>query len=507
MKKTDYTQIVALTLSLGVAVYYVFTLVYYGFVAGYLDHVEPNMALMSWGLLHGEPVYKPVDSPDLLFSAYGPVHYILQAAVFWVFGGSIALSKAMMLSASGLALALFGVYAWKRFGLLFVPLAVIGLAALLMKAAPTNLWNRTDVLMVFLTTAAVCAVGHGEQGRTGRLGIWVIGVSIGLCANLKIYTPIYFLPVMAMLWLERDGWRDRFVVLVHLGLVSTVVMVLPFLMPQISAVDYVTNLFQLAGARERDLSAVVQIGRASLLYLAPGLILLVQAVFGNLRRKDLILYAALVVSTVAVFYPATMPGAGGHHLLPLAPMSVILLVIFSRGMADAKPAMRMAYFLIPLAILVLSVPNQKRLYRNFAKNDRPDVVNEIKAVMAAHRGETVEMGYGQSLETYRLSFFRPLLAFAGNPITVDAMTLMELRKSRVPIPPSMADPLRACKTSHWLIPKGEKPFHLKNYYAAFGTDAGSRALLFDDGFREAFLDTYRLSESREFFDVWSCGQK
>ena len=41
---------------------FMFALYYYGTAPGYLDHVEPGLSLLSWGLINGKPLYTLPDS-------------------------------------------------------------------------------------------------------------------------------------------------------------------------------------------------------------------------------------------------------------------------------------------------------------------------------------------------------------------------------------------------------------------------------------------------------------
>ena len=123
------------------------------------------------------------------------------------------------------------------------------------------------------------------------------------------------------------------------------------------------------------------------------------------------------------------------------------------------------------------------------------VAVEIKEFTKRYATQTLEMGYGESFESYYFSFYRPVLVFAGQGITVDAQLLMDAQFDGTDLTPDFVADLRECRTRHWLIPKGERPFLLQSYY---------------DGKRifgkapEVFLDNYEKSETLNYFDLWSC---
>ena len=67
---------------------------------GYVDHGEPSVAMTSWRLLEGFPVYPAFDNPDRTTNLYGPVTYLIHAASFFLAGAGIPVSKAAGLAAA-----------------------------------------------------------------------------------------------------------------------------------------------------------------------------------------------------------------------------------------------------------------------------------------------------------------------------------------------------------------------------------------------------------------------
>ena len=124
-----------------------------------------------------------------------------------------------------------------------------------------------------------------------------------------------------------------------------------------------------------------------------------------------------------------------------------------------------------------------------------NAAGEIHAVAERFKDDTVQMGYGESFESYRLSFYKPILMFAGQPVTVDAQEAMEFQSIGLDFTEKFIADLEACKTRHWLIPKGERPFGMQSYYGGpslFGRAAG------------VFVERYRKSDSLDHYDIWSC---
>jgi len=73
--------------------------------------------------------------------------------------------------------------------------------------------------------------------------------------------------------------------------------------------------------------------------------------------------------------------------------------------------------------------------------------------------------------------------------------MMELDFIGLDLSPKLANDMAACKTRHWLIPKGEKPFNLPSYYTGkplFGRTS------------QVFQENYAKRETLTYFDLWSC---
>jgi hypothetical protein len=126
--------------------------------------------------------------------------------------------------------------------------------------------------------------------------------------------------------------------------------------------------------------------------------------------------------------------------------------------------------------------------------------------MRKYPAEKIEMGYGEkSGETNDLTYFRPVLVFAGNPLTLDAPALADMELGKLAVPQSTIAYLQSCQTQIWLIPKGEHPFTLPSLYD--GADSFPRRDIFGDALRTAFFARYQKREASAYFDLWSCAEK
>ena len=67
-----------------------------------------------------------------------------------------------------------------------------------------------------------------------------------------------------------------------------------------------------------------------------------------------------------------------------------------------------------------------------------EIISELKQLEAARAG-SMAMGYSAN---YRLSFFRPVLVFEGQPYSLDGASMMDWHWSGRPFPPAATD----CRT-------------------------------------------------------------
>jgi hypothetical protein len=342
--------------------------------------------------------------------------------------------------------------------------------------SPVSFWVRSDPIETLLVALAVVAV-------PGRGPAWRVGVCIGLAVNLKVHAFAYFLPILVDLWL-RGGRRA----LVTAGAVSCLTFIVPFLAPGIGFGDYVHALAEQIGGRApslRQLAAIVPM--LTVLLIPIGIPLAASG-----QPREAVIYAIAALATAALLlYPATFPGAGAYHFLPLVP---VLAEARSRLRSSRGPA-----DLLPFAILVLGCIAAHGVLQNLAAQRGAAAIG-VEALRLARNSPVrpIEIGYGESLPSYAAAqLSRTVLALNSYPVSYDAQVLMELKEIGIDGSARWVPDLTRCRIRRWLLPKGEAPFALKSFFYDGHT-------LFGDAFRRAFLDNYKIVETTEHFDVWDC---
>jgi hypothetical protein len=450
-------------------------------LGAFLDHIEGNVVISAWQYVHGAPLYGEFDGAPLFATYYGPLAYVLEVPALALFGAGMVTSKLT----SFLALAsTVAVMAWhfrpsrSGQGLDGLLLLVGGLLFF----SPVSYWVRPDPLEVLLVALAVVLA----KSRWSAIGL---GICIGLAVNLKVHAFLYFLPCVVELW-SNSGWRAA----ARMTAVSAITFSLPFLAPGISLHDYVATLAMQIGHRANTLTArpfvdgMVFMGVPAILVV----LALASAVLRTVQRERLY-FCSIPVTLALLVYPATFPGAGAYHLLPLVP---VVADAFNRMRAN-NIAARWA----PISLVLAAIPFA--LANLFIMQERDTwcaVADEAAALAHRSTPQTIQIGYGDNSRSYEISqLSKARLALDGYPAIVDAQVLMELRYIGIDASTRWIPDLADCRFGTWLLPKDEAPFSVTSLY--------DHGLLFNEEFRRTFLDRYRLSDGTAHFDIWTCATR
>ena len=473
---------------------------------GYLDHVEANVAAVSAAFNHGAPLYHDLASPQRYSLLYGPISYLPFSWALRVLGSRLLSLKLVVLFANVCFLILLWASYRKRLDTARTFFAVAAVLAFMMSGEPYLFQVRGDALMPLTVALALFGVLTSSLWTS----LMLLSLATGLCFGIKVTGVLYFLPLFVVFY-RRFGIRMAALAAFGAGLVGC----LPFALPQISLTNYLL-WFHEASRHPFRLVEFISNLRTAVTISLPAVLLLwgfhqvdPKNCLTYLRKQKLFLLA-LAGSVGLVTILASKFGAGNHHLLPLYPVIGFLCSdIYSRIPAGAAaPTVSYGSVARALCWLWLASTVATRIPVEFLATERKlntrwslaaAVTQDLTNIMHSHPGDRIEMGYSQS---YPLTLYRPTLVFAGNPLTLDATALDDMQLSGLAIPQGTIDYIRACRTQIWLIPKGEAPFVMPNIYAdarIFPTRN-----LFENPFRQAFLQQYQRVETSDYFDLWEC---
>jgi hypothetical protein len=475
------------------AAYLAVTVGWYASLDTYVDHALPNIAIRSWRFLSGLNLYYPADSINFMAGVYGPLLYLANGLILWIFGGTLAAGSLAGGIALFIGMAVLALHLFRTSDRDIAAVGVIMFLGIVLAVSPLSFWTRPDPFILMLVCIAVAASGLKKYGTYApHVGV---AVCIGLAVNFKAHAFIYFIPIVFRYCSAR--WYVSWPLMVVL---SVGVFLLPFGLSFISLELYLGRLFDIVGGRTINLNMLRTVLKYSTLFLSPLIALAV--VWGwarpRIESRNIIYLGTFFGCMCAGIYSASIPGAGWYHLLPFAPVSVDLFSKFARSLKDS-PAPRIGvlsvFFLI---FVIISITPQKRLWRNYDRlSAMSPVADEIRGALKKYSGKSIQMGYGQDVaKTYGLTNPRPLLAFAGNPTTVTGPSAMEMRYQGEPVSGALLEHIQGCKTDLWLIPKGERPFTMNNYF--------KNEPAFWPEFQEAFNVAYERQASLKYFDVWAC---
>jgi hypothetical protein len=489
---------------LGVAVLgHVYFATAYLYSPNFSDHIEPNTAIVAWLYANGGQIYHPVDAAERYAFLYGPLAYMATGSVYQLFGASTLTAKLAGFMCLLLTMVTLGLVARRAFPQRWYPCLIIlgyfSLLALFFKNH--SFWSKPDPFMVAAASLALLACLL-ENKRRGWL---LLGVAVGLAVNAKITGVIYFLPFAAWIY-ARDGFRS---VPIAAG-AAALVAVLPFLFPAyISLPNYMAWL-QSAGGHGLSKVLLVQNGLFILFACIPLLAFMlwqrVTAASDQWLVRHKLVAAASVLAALLVLIAASKPGSGAHHFLPFLPALAFLTasaVVTVRR--DSGSTAQSAYiFWAPLTAMFIaaSVKTAFAVYYGLrvvsSQVAGEELVQDIDTVIAAYPDRNIHMGSGDGTKP-TLTFVRNHLVYAGNPYLLDSAALMDFQFSGLEIPPATLASLLNDKTAVWLIPQGQEPFTIVNWYYRHDVDGG---FLFSEEFRRAFRQGFRKQASTSYYDIY-----
>lgn len=457
---------------------------------GYLDHGEPIVAMTSWRLLDGFPVYPAFDGPDLTSNIYGPITYLTHAVSFLLAGPGVASGKAAGIVAVTSIIAIV-FFTQRRRGLPWALAAVILAAGFILLGLPTSIWNRPDPFLAFLVAVSVWAMNGSEEGRPEWGKSVLIGLCGGLAAGFKLHAGVYFLPVVLL-----HCWGRGFKTFWLISAVGAVVLVAPFAFDPFSLANF-ASVFPLVAAKNSEILLATKVFRYLLFYLAPVLFFIAAIRWSDrpLEKAETAYFVAFILSVLIILVPATKPGAGWYYFFPFLAIGIDMIIRYSASVIRNRTVVLGGVGVLAAALLILSVPVQKRFQRALHWDEARRITAEIDEVMAAYPGATIQMGTGDSFVGYNKTLYKPLLAFAGHPYTLDVGIAMETSAGGIALSKGVRTRIEGCHTEIWLVPAGESPFEMTGYYGN---------PVFDDSFKATFRRRYEKRKSFTYFDVWAC---
>ncbi len=461
------------------------------------DHIEASITSVSWMFYaHQMPLYHSIDSAERYSMMYGPMLYLVYTAALAVFGASLITIKALPGVCALLSLVILFL-ALKRLTTSKVALLATGLTGLgYLLFGTISFCARGDAMMLLLESLLL----YGLVCLSGIPCFILMFLVAGLFINFKIHAWIYLLPFFALFCKRFNFWR-----LLLALCFAAAVAALPFcLSSKISFNNYLLWIYW-TGLNNGFSWYGLLINLQYALLISIPVILLIQYQKGKWQRPfhdfDISWYALLGAGYATL--TGAIGGGGPYHLLhclmPLTYISVVsyeIILKTKRNEGRGLPAIiRVVFLAFVLTLFAVTCGRQYAIWSLTAQYRNYEVKEDIEKILKKHPGKTLAIGYGGD---YQLTFYHPLLIFAGNTFLIDAVVLYDMGAAGISrITEKTLKRLKSCDVQIWMIPQGGNPFERQSMKLPYDN-------VFSDEFIKIFFEKYAFKERTEFYDLWFC---
>jgi hypothetical protein len=464
---------------------------------GYIDWAEPMIAAASWIGWRGEHLYPLLDKGDVFGNWYGPVLFQITGFSLWLFGPSIAGSKVLAIAAFT-ATPFVSFRMLRQNGATPSEALVLTLVQILLQAGFTNqaiaFGVRGDPFLLMAAELGVWAA----TGRPTLARAAILGLLMGLSANLKIHGGFFILPIYAFFVSQADSTIKRVQLVAITAAAGLASLALPFAPENASLAPLCRPLRSCAAPRHIPMD----ISNTTSLFLAMcwSPVLWLYALFRpKLPRGSGWFAVACVPCMALVTAVGAVEGGGPYNLLAFLPsltwaLAIVLQAIRRQADAAAGNRLQLSCLGMLAAFLIGFAPNLAISWNSVLRKyaDAPlqrQALAEINRQMRTHPGVTMEVGPG------RYHDLRVVPVFRGNPLPIDSQTWADLKAGGIG-EDSIRKSVETCRVGLWLMPAGEPVFQEQNYPG-----------LYSPAFIQDFYRHYEKQTAGRIFDGWRCSQR
>lgn len=449
------------------------TLLYLAFPS-YLDHVEATSAMLGRVLGEGGAIWPDLQTDHSYRGLlYGPGLAEVQWLATLLPVNPVLASKLPGVLSFLLAVCLLHRQlrhpAAKAYLLLLLPFGLL------------LFWTRAEPLFMLLVAATLAL--NQQPGLPWPLRAVLVGTMVGAASSLKLHAGVYVLaacccaPVL-------PRWPE----LALMGVAAVGVFFFAFLP---AATDLGSFLAYLKLASHHGLSGKMALKNGL------SLLLIVLPVAMGLIRREVPPHWRLAAwvfmgSTALVAVIGAKPGAGPHHMLPMVLIGASLLNQILASAPEAAASRRGGYlvgvsYVAPSLVMVTMLS-----YGMLATwQDLSKARDEIQAIGVS--APDAVMGL-PGWKGYRYTLLRAWMP-ASASTQVDFASYMDLQFAGVP-DDQLQRAMAECRLPHIVVPRGEQPFSMGNYY--------DTQPLMSASLRSTFLTRYEEVSSGARYSLWQC---
>jgi hypothetical protein len=467
---------------------YLLKIIFYLVYPNYFDHVQPEVASISWLWMQGHELYPDWTSSDVYGVVYGPILFLLNGIAL-LLNPSIFASKLpgvlSLAAALGTTWILFKRTTASNLASLFL-LASLLLLCDIFGGGFYAFWNRAEPFLILISVLALLIASRSSFSVMGVS----IGVLAGVAVGLKLHGFIYVVPAAAVALARVETLRGR-LLLTTIGSVCTATSaILPYLVKGVSVGGYWRFLkvpldqHWFAYATMENLLIVFA--------LSAPIIMIWSQRKQPLSAPDRWLLGALSLSAVTVTVLGAKMGAGSYYLLPLVPIVIYGIARVCASETKAKQIAALLFVSFFLAYgpnLLLNLKQLKYWYQ--VTPWQGEQIAELKTYIDLYPDAQIGVSDDAHYSNY---FYRVLSVWKGRALHVDFSTWMDLASVNVDEEHIMRF-IRGCAVRTWILPLGT-PFAKINWYGWVP--------LVTDNFRQTFANTYEQVMSGQAYQIWRC---
>ena len=475
-------------------------LIRYLFYPSYLNHAEALTAAVSWLGWEGYPLYPRLDTGDVYGLPYGPVLFQVTGFFIWLLGPSIGASKMPGLIAFALSQVLSFVTLRRSGAGVAEALTMTGVQCLVLAGFTDQGYVsgvRSDVLLFLASqTAVLVATSAPTMLTAGALGL--LG---GICANLKIHAGLYILPALVYHLCRSPGTAAGLRLTCVAGCTAAIALAVPFIPDNVSLSEY-HHYFQVLSHHPWKRWLFEQNIVFEVMCLLP--LLAMYALFVTKLPPAFFWFVAiLVLCMTMVTFPASVNGAGPHHLLPFLPSVVWGFVVMRREVAlslqDLSARGRCEGLSVGLIVALLFgfgpivITSWGTVLHKFAKT--PLVTEGIAEIVTTlDENPDLKVAVGPGAASFDAQSLRVIPVFRGNRLPIDSSAWLDLETEGIS-DQIVRRAIRECRVDLWLLPSGAPFVEISHYH---------RGNIYSEEVLADFHATYVKQLSGRVFDQWRC---
>ena len=463
--------------------------VFYLCMPNFADYGEPVIPLLASNYLNGAQIYSDWTlGHAIVGSNYGPYVFLAQIPVLLLLP-TIAASKFVGVFCGLVAVLLLYLAVRHHRSAVNALAACAIMIGLLSFELHYWFWNRPDSILL-----AVVSVGILLFERTRPVVCLVaLACLAGISANLKLFAPVYLVPLAVACVAGLSFWRELLGAIVIGGVLFLFALALPFLGGVSSLHAYLANLAMMPKQGFMPGAAYDALFYALAILLLP---LAAWHAFGA-ETKERVMIVALAACAFVVMLVAGKPGGGPPYMMPFVPLALYLASRLSvkapdPGWAGFTRFRRMA----TCVLIVCAAPMWGYSWYQMASQIPGYGTAQAKAAELRklfQDSPLAEMGHNSGDDAAEDEFFRVERAFLGQAIRFDFVNFADQRAAGLPA--SVIYPLfERCSVPSWILPRRGDVFGGASYDVP----------MLDEQALARFHATYELARRLEFYEVWTC---